>query len=378
VRTIARAEAGTLGSRLIVAGGGGGSGVINQACGRPGDGAGGDAEADGRPGATCGGLPGGGPGVAGTQIAGGAGGEPGGGDGTFGQGGAAGYTGGGGGGGYYGGGAGGDSRDAGPLPINSNGGGGGGGGSNLVPPGGSAAIATGGAPQIVITYSAPGAIVATAGSGQSAVTGQAFAQPLVATVSDSDGNPLPNAPVTFTVATGAASFGGAAAATITTDAAGRATSPVLVAGSTPGPVTVTAATPGVTEPATFLASVTAAGPARADLSVALASPIAVARGQVFTVTLTLTNAGPSPASKVLSGITVPRHFTVVDAGGGTLRFGTVLYAADSLASGQTATFALRLRAGSRRAITALLAGALSGIADPRPLNNLTARVIRIT
>ncbi|WP_267908430.1 hypothetical protein [Antrihabitans stalagmiti] len=136
VRTVSSADAvGTLASRLLVAGGGGGaSGLGFTSRGNPGGNAGTAApgERAGQPGtATGGGAPGEGQG-----------GQPG----VLGAGG--GSDAGGGGGGFYGGGGGGYDAEG---PSGEMGGGGG--GSSLVPPGGSVTLAAAGAaPQVVISY----------------------------------------------------------------------------------------------------------------------------------------------------------------------------------------------------------------------------------
>jgi hypothetical protein len=159
VRTVSRSgdPLESLESRLIVAGGGGGSGT-NQGCTLPDGssefltgGAGGDAGSDGGDGEPCGSLAGGTGGKAGTQSEGGLGGSPEGQKGSLGQGGDAFLFGGAGGGGYYGGGGGGDQTSAGSSSAAA---GGGGGGSNLVPAGGSATIADAG-PSITISYTDP-------------------------------------------------------------------------------------------------------------------------------------------------------------------------------------------------------------------------------
>jgi hypothetical protein len=150
VRTISMADAGTLGSRLIVAGGGGGGG--GGVCGAGGGpfhcqtgGTGGDAGGTGGLGT---GTSPGTAGQAGTQTAGGIAGTPGGSAGSLGQGGAGPSGGGGGGGGYYGGGSGGGLNG-------DTGGNGGGGGSSLVPPGGSATLGTADTPGgVTISFTA--------------------------------------------------------------------------------------------------------------------------------------------------------------------------------------------------------------------------------
>ena len=97
-------------------------------------------------------------------------------------------------------------------------------------------------------------IVATSGSGQSAVISTAFAAPLVATVS-TGGTPNSGVTVTFTAPSAGASgtFGsGSATATATTDSNGVATSPTFTANATAGgPYTVAATVSGVTSTANF-------------------------------------------------------------------------------------------------------------------------------
>lgn len=173
VRTLARAQAGTLDSRLVVAGGGGGGGADGTTPGAmppscmphapPGGngGAAGQAGADGT--ANGGATPGGG-GQPGTASAGGAGGAAGtsggavgqpGVEGTGGLGGTLGGTpGGGGGGGLYGGGGGGaGGLDATTSCVASMGGGGGG---SSYAPGGTAGLAPLGTPTgITLTWTVP-------------------------------------------------------------------------------------------------------------------------------------------------------------------------------------------------------------------------------
>ena len=159
VREIPRAEAGSLASRLIVAGGGGGSafGFDSEDCPWVLGGSGGDAGSDGGDGPTCRTVPGGTGGKAGGANAGGAGGSPDGGSGSLGLGGnGGGQDGGGGGGGLFGGGGGGNFNTAfvDPDPVFASGGGGGG-GSSLDPDGGpTPTIATGG-PSVTISYTGP-------------------------------------------------------------------------------------------------------------------------------------------------------------------------------------------------------------------------------
>src|SRR5439155_847332 len=80
---------------------------------------------------------------------------------------------------------------------------------------------------------APGGISALGGSPQSTQVSRNFANPLVAIVRDSGGNPVPGVTVTFTAPSSGASgtFNGSTIATAITGVNGQATSPTLTANS---------------------------------------------------------------------------------------------------------------------------------------------------
>jgi adhesin/invasin len=101
-----------------------------------------------------------------------------------------------------------------------------------------------------ITPATAANISVVAGDGQSAAVGTAYA-PLVASVTDAYQNPVANAQVTFTAPTTGASvtFGGTA--TVTTNQAGIASSPIPTANQTPGAFQATATTPGGSTAAKF-------------------------------------------------------------------------------------------------------------------------------
>jgi hypothetical protein len=98
-------------------------------------------------------------------------------------------------------------------------------------------------------------ITATSGTAQSAIVNTAFAAPLVATVIDSNSNPVSGAQVTFTApATGASGTfaNGTATETDTTNASGAATSSTFTANATAGgPYPVAASVSGVATAANF-------------------------------------------------------------------------------------------------------------------------------
>jgi hypothetical protein len=104
----------------------------------------------------------------------------------------------------------------------------------------------------------PAYIAATSGSGQSAIVVGAFliptfSAPLQATVTDSSGNPVSNASVTFTApSTGpSAAFSGSLTATVSTNSSGVATSPTLTGNSTAGNYNIVASVSGVSATASF-------------------------------------------------------------------------------------------------------------------------------
>ncbi len=93
----------------------------------------------------------------------------------------------------------------------------------------------------------PAAIATTAGTAQTTPVGASFATPFAVTVTDTFGNPVPNAVVSFTTATNgpSGSFKGGAN-TATTNASGVASAPTFFANNIPGSYQVTATVNGLT------------------------------------------------------------------------------------------------------------------------------------
>ena len=231
---------------------------------------------------------------------------------------------------------------------------------------------------ITVTAGSPATVVITGGNTQSAAASATFASPLAVSVSDAYGNPIPNARVTFAVASGSATLTGTNPATTT--AAGTA-SVGLKAGTTAGPVTVTATVgSGTTAVATtFMETVTASGTAKADLAVAISGATTVTAGQPVTVTVTVTNKGPSAASNILAGLYVPTRagkITAVSTGGRTAN-GLALFTTTSLASGAKVTYTVTITAGNMKASNIIAAGVLSGTQDPGYANNLGLGLLTI-
>ena len=110
----------------------------------------------------------------------------------------------------------------------------------------------------------PGSITVTSGGGQAEQVNAPFGNPLVATVKDASGNPVPNANVTFTApAVGASAkfTGGGNAITVQTNSFGVATSPTFTATTVAGNYAVSAVVSGATSAAMFAETNTAGPPA---------------------------------------------------------------------------------------------------------------------
>jgi len=120
------------------------------------------------------------------------------------------------------------------------------------------------------TSGAPSNVTAGAGTYQSTEAGTDFAVPLAVTVTDSEGNDVPGAAVTFTAPASGPSgvFAGAGrSVTVRTNSEGVATAPQFSANGTVGGYVVTATVNGASSPATFAlvnelrSTVSAPGPA---------------------------------------------------------------------------------------------------------------------
>ena len=95
----------------------------------------------------------------------------------------------------------------------------------------------------------PHSLTKVSGEGQAGLVGEQLAKPFVVSVLDQDGSAFTGAVVSFSVTTGGGTL---SAATVTTDANGRARS-TLTLGFDPGPNTVSATVEGL-EPVTFTAT----------------------------------------------------------------------------------------------------------------------------
>jgi hypothetical protein len=158
----------------------------------------------------------------------------------------------------------------------------------------------------------------TSGNDQSAKVGGQFSLPLVVSVSDAYGDPVPDETVDFTVVTAngaSATFaGGGSSTAVQTNESGVATSPLLTAGSTVGSFTVTVNVSGVSSSATFTLKNLSSGPS------------AITAG-----------AGSSQITELGTDFAVPLAVAVTDSDGNAVPGASVTFSAP--ASGPSGVFA---------------------------------------
>jgi hypothetical protein len=149
------------------------------------------------------------------------------------------------------------------------------------------------------------------------------------------------------------------------------------AGTTTFTYTVTATnTAGAATVGPFTITVTKPSP-NADLSAALACPASMTVGGTATCTLTVANAGPATASKVIAAIALPAALSETSCTPGCTRHANVYtWTLASLASGASATARIILQA-SKTGTALVLAVAASQNPDPHPLNNIAISQISI-
>ena len=146
---------------------------------------------------------------------------------------------------------------------------------------------------------------ATSGSGQSAAISTTFAAPLVATVTDSGGNPVSGVMVTFTPpAAGASGTFAPGGNTATTGASGVATSGTFTANATAGgPYNVVASATGATS-ANFAMANTAGAAAKVAATSGTPQSIAISTPFAAPLVATVTDSGGNPVSGIIVTFTV--------------------------------------------------------------------------
>ena len=126
----------------------------------------------------------------------------------------------------------------------------------------------------------------------------------------------------------------------------------------------------------FTVTVTKPSP-NADISATLTCPASLTVGGTGTCTLTVANAGPATASKVIAAIALPAALSETSCSPGCARHANIYtWTLASLASGTSAKFTITVKA-SRTGTATVLAAAASQSPDPHPLNNISIQQISI-
>lgn len=157
----------------------------------------------------------------------------------------------------------------------------------------------------------PAALAPTGPLDETATVTGRYAQPLQTRVTDANGNPVPGASVSFTVAasdTGAAAsfLGGTSQASEQTDANGFATAPPLVAGKTAGTFTVTVSSGGA-QPLDYTLTNVAGAPAAIAAGAASGQSAPVGSRYVVRLAVTVTDKQGNPVAGAPVVFTAPAH-----------------------------------------------------------------------
>ncbi len=163
---------------------------------------------------------------------------------------------------------------------------------------------------ITVSPAAASAVVANAGSGQTAVEGAAFTIPLSAKVSDAFGNAVPGTTVVFTAPSSGASgtfAGGVVSASVATASTGIATAPAFTANTMAGAYSVSATVHGLT-PAEFALTNTVPP----DYSVTVhPNALTIVQGQAGSTVLTITPVGGLAGTATFTCTGLPAQATCV-------------------------------------------------------------------
>jgi hypothetical protein len=190
----------------------------------------------------------------------------------------------------------------------------------------------------------PANISATAGAGQAAQVGTAFAQPLVVTVTDANGFPVSGVSVTFTAPSswaGGTFPGGQTTITATISGNGQV-SESFTADTVAGSYAVTATVAGVGTGAAFGLANTAGAPAAITVTSGSGQSATVATGFALPLVATVTDQFGNPVAGASVTFTAP-----ASGAGGTFSNGLATITAATAANGQASvTFTSNTLAGS--------------------------------
>lgn len=117
---------------------------------------------------------------------------------------------------------------------------------------------------------------------------------------------------------------------------------------------------------------------KADLQVTLGAPASAADGSRVTETVTLTNQGPAPATKIVTVLAEPSGLTVTSGGAAKVTGSLLTWSTASLAPGARVTFTVTLSVGAHaRGAGLVLVATVADTPDPHPLNNAALAAIRL-
>jgi Bacterial Ig domain/Domain of unknown function DUF11 len=121
------------------------------------------------------------------------------------------------------------------------------------------------------------------------------------------------------------------------------------------------------------------GQPSADVRISITGASKAAAGSTFSETVNVANAGPSPATAVLSGLTVPSGVSVVNTGGGRLVGGIVTWNDPTLAASASLTHAVTFKVNPHTSRTVLVGGSAASlkVKDPNYANNVAAVAVRL-
>lgn len=121
------------------------------------------------------------------------------------------------------------------------------------------------------------------------------------------------------------------------------------------------------------------GPPTADLGVGITVPGTAHRGTQITVTVTVTNAGPSSATQVDTAVVFPRGLRVLSAPGGLGIGGIASFRTPRLDAGRSVALVVTLAvdATARTPLT-VIAATHSAVTDPNVRNNMATGAVPVT
>ena len=125
-------------------------------------------------------------------------------------------------------------------------------------------------------------------------------------------------------------------------------------------------------------AITVAQPS-ADVRMSITGASKAAVGTTFSETVNVANAGPSSATAVVSGLTVPSGVSVVNTGGGRLVGRIVTWNDPTLATGASVSHVVTFRVNPHTNRTVVVGGSAASlkVKDPNYANNVAAVFVRL-